>query len=61
MLQWLHMGEMLRYDLAISTAEAMYSLFEAEYHQGKRELDTMMRRTKDISAFSCDSCEARGE
>ena len=31
------MGERLRYDLAIRTAEVMYSLLEAEYHQGERE------------------------
>ncbi len=55
------MGERIRYELAISTAEAMYSLLEAEYHRGERELDTMMRRLKDLTAFSCDSGEARGE
>ena len=55
------MGERLDYDLAISTAEAMYSLLEAEYQRGERGLDTMMRRLKDLSAFSCNSGEARGE
>ena len=55
------MGEKLRYDLAISTAEVMHSLLEAGYQRGERELDTMMRRLKDLSAFSCDSGEERGE
>jgi hypothetical protein len=51
------MGERLRYDSAISTAEVMYSLLEAEYQGGERELDTMMRRLKDLSAFSLTHAE----
>jgi hypothetical protein len=30
---------------------------EAEYHRGERELDTMMRRLKDLSAFSLTHAE----
>ena len=51
------MGERFRYELAIGTAEVMYSLLEAEYHQGERDLDTMMRRLKDLSAYSLTHAE----
>ena len=51
------MGERLRYDSAISTAEVMYSLLEAEYQGGERELDTMMRRLKDLLAYSLTHAE----
>lgn len=51
------MGERFRYDLAISTAEVMYSLLEAEYNRGERDLDTMMRRLKDLSAYALTHAE----
>jgi hypothetical protein len=51
------MGERLHYDLAISTAEVMYSLLEAEYHLLECELDTMMIRLKDLSAYSLTHAE----
>ena len=51
------MGERFRYEFAISTAEVMYSLLEAEYHRGERELDTMMIRLKDLSAYSLTHAE----
>ena len=40
------------YELATITSEVMYALLEAEYKQGERDLDTMMRRLKDLSAYS---------
>ena len=51
------MGERFHYELTISTAEAMYSLMEVEYNRGERELDTMMRRLKDLSAYSLTHAE----
>ena len=49
------MGERIQYELAINTAEVMYALMDAEYQHGERDLDEMMRRLKNISAFTSDS------
>ena len=41
-----------RYELADLASEAMYALLEAGYQQGEHDLDTLMRRLKDLSAYS---------
>ena len=46
------MQERDHYELATTTSEVMYALLEAEYQQGERDLDAMMRRLKDLSAYS---------
>ena len=47
------------YELATITSEVMYALLEAGYQQGERDLDTMMRRLKDLSAYSLLHAEIR--
>jgi hypothetical protein len=49
--------EKSRYQLATIAAEAMCFLLEAEYQQGERDLDAMMRRLKDLSAYSLTHAE----
>ena len=51
------MGERIRYELAISTAEVMYALLETEYQREKCDLDATMRRLKDLSAYSLTHAE----
>ena len=46
------MREQERYSLATTTAEAMYHLWELEHQQGQLNVDHMMRRLKDLSAYS---------
>jgi hypothetical protein len=46
-----------RYQLATVAAEAMCFLLEAEYQEGVRDLDAMMRRLKDLSAYSLTHAE----
>ena len=41
-----------RYELATLASEVMYALLEAGYQQGEHDLDTVMRRLKDLSAYS---------
>jgi hypothetical protein len=50
--------EQTRYHLANSAAEVMYGLFEAEYQQeGEDYLEVLMRRLKDLSAYSLRHAE----
>jgi len=51
--------EHYRYHLAITAAETMYNLWELENQQGEGELDLdgMMRRLKDLSAYSLTHAE----
>ena len=51
------MHEQERYRLATTAAEAMYHLWELEYRQGQRNVDQMMRRLKDLSAYSLTHAE----
>ena len=51
------MRERERYSLAIVAAEAMYHLWELEYHQGGLNLDRRMQRLKDLSAYSLTHAE----
>ena len=51
------MQEREHYDLAMTTAEAMYHLWELEYQQEGRDLDEMIRRLKDLSAYSLTHAE----
>ena len=51
------MGEREPYDLARTAAETMYQLWELAYQQGERNLDQMMRRLKDLSAYSLTHAE----
>ena len=46
------MGEREPYDLTRTAAETMYQLWELAYQQGERNPDQMMRRLKDLSAYS---------
>ena len=57
MIQWLMMGERFRYEFAISTAEVMYALLEALYQRGECNLNALMRRLKDLSAYSLTHAE----
>ena len=43
--------------LAAITAEAMYNLWELDHQQQERDLDKMMRRLKDLSAYSLTHAE----
>jgi hypothetical protein len=49
--------EQSKYQLVTIAAEAMCFLLEAEYQQGDRDLDAMMRRLKDLSAYSLTHAE----
>jgi hypothetical protein len=51
------MREKERFHLAMITAEMMYTFMEAEYQNGERNLDLMMRRLKDLSAYSLTHAE----
>ena len=51
------MREREHYDLATSAAEAMYFLWELEFPQSTLNLDKMMRRLKDLSAYSLTHAE----
>jgi hypothetical protein len=43
--------------LATIAAEAMYNLWELDHQQQERDLDKMMRRLKDLSAYSLTHAE----
>jgi hypothetical protein len=49
--------EQSKYQLAAIAAEAMCFLLEAEYQQGECDIDAMMRRLKDLSAYSLTHAE----
>ena len=51
------MHEQERYHLATTAAEAMYHLWELEYQQDQIDVDQMMRRLKDLSAYSLTHAE----
>jgi len=51
------MEERDHYELATATAELMYVFLEFEYQQGERDPDAMMRRLKDLSAYSLTHAE----
>lgn len=51
------MGEQFRYELATMTAETMYMLWEADHQENERDLNAMMRRLKDLSAYSLTHAE----
>lgn len=51
------MREQFRYEMASSFAELMLMVMESEFQQGKRDLDAMMRRLKDLSAYSLTHAE----
>ena len=52
------MGERLYYfDMATDFAEVMLVVFEDEFRQGQRDIDAMMRRLKDLSAYSLTHAE----
>ena len=40
------------YELADLASQVMYALLEVGHQQGEHDLDTMMRRLKDLSAYS---------
>ena len=46
-----------RLGLALTAAETMYNLWDLEHRQQKRDLDSMMRRLKDLSAYSLTHAE----
>ncbi|MCI0558936.1 MAG: hypothetical protein MN733_10605 [Nitrososphaera sp.] len=51
------MGERISYELAQGFAEVMYFVLNTEYQRGERDLDAMMRRLKDLSAYSLTHAE----
>jgi len=51
------MGERERHVLASTAAETMYYLWELQNQQEGRDLDAMMRRLKDLSAYSLTHAE----
>jgi len=51
------MREREHYYLATIAAETMYNLWELENQQGELNLDEMMRRLKDLSAYSLTHAE----
>jgi hypothetical protein len=46
------MGERSQPELAFSFAELMHLVIEEEYRNGQRDVNQMMRRLKDLSAYS---------
>ena len=46
------MKEREHYDVADSFSEMMWFLMEGEYQKGEVDLDSKMRRLKDLSAYS---------
>jgi hypothetical protein len=51
------MRERFHYDMASGFAELMLMVIETEYQRGERDLDAMMRRLKDLSAYSLTHAE----
>ena len=51
------MQEREHYHMTIITAETTYNLWELENQQGGLDLDEMMRRMKDLSAYSLAHAE----
>ena len=51
------MRERFQYEMAGGFAELMLMVMESEFQQGKRDLDAMMRRLKDLSAYSLTHAE----
>ena len=51
------MQEQIRYQMALTAAEAMYMLWELGHQEDERDLDAMMRRLKDLSAYSMTHAE----
>ena len=51
------MQERDHYQLAIIGAETIYNLWELEGQQGELDLDRMVRRLKDLSAYSLTHAE----
>jgi hypothetical protein len=49
--------EQTRYQLATIASETMCFLLEAGYQQGERDLDALMHRLKDLSAYSLTHAE----
>lgn len=52
MLCSLYMEGDFHYQLARTTAETMYMLWELDHQDRGRDLDAMMRRLKDLSAYA---------
>jgi transaldolase len=53
----MNMRERIHYDLASGMAEIMYTVFEANHPDGEANLDAMMMRLKDLSAYSLTHAE----
>ena len=51
------MHERERYHLATIAAETMYNLWELSHQQEEMDLDQMMRRLRDLSAYSLTHAE----
>ena len=51
------MQERERFAVATAAAEMMYHLWEMAYRRGDLDLDAMMRRLKDLSAYSLTHAE----
>jgi len=51
------MQEHQRYNLATTAAEAIYQLWELAYQRAELDLDRMMHRLKDLSAYSMTHAE----
>jgi hypothetical protein len=47
----------MHYELASGMAEIMYTVFEANHPDGETNLDAMMMRLKDLSAYSLTHAE----
>ncbi|MCG3769343.1 MAG: hypothetical protein JW384_00465 [Nitrosomonadaceae bacterium] len=51
------MTEQFHNQMALMAAEAMYMLWELGHQEDERDLDAMMRRLKDLSAYSLTHAE----
>lgn len=51
------MQEREQYNLALTTAETMYNLWELRYTEEEPNLDAMMLRLKDLNAYSLTHAE----
>ena len=51
------MPERDHYQLASIVSETMYALLEAGYQRGEHDLDPLMRRLKDLAAYSLTHAE----
>ncbi len=51
------MWERMQFELATGMAEIMHTVYEANFQNGEAKIDAMMRRLKDLPAYSLTHAE----